>query len=260
MNKSQITYDQIMCECESAIDYLVDQLVDINKMHSLETKSSNLLKIEQSCRNLKPKFSLYRRLIVLKPAKKYAANIAEYYSRLQKELRELVEDKTPELVESYQFLKIPQHKKYLDFVNSLIDDANSYATGQKKVRVKCKVSFEKIVSKLKYKEFDADLKISSIDPIVIPQSEILFVFNTKYRDLFIYQAKDGEKFSVKGTTLQNFDEDKSFKKKIRKPEDVLNSVLKTTKLRAIRAFGEIKTKPGIATGRINGECILLRAI
>ena len=25
-------------------------------------------------------------------------------------------------------------------------------------------------------------------------------------------------------------------------------------------FSEIKTKPGIATGRINGDCILLRAI
>ena len=126
--------------------------------------------------------------------------------------------------------------------------------------MKRKVSSEKIVSKLKYKQSDGDFKLNSIDPIVIPQSEVLFVFNTKYRDLFIYQAKEGEKLSVKGTTLQNFDEDKSFKKKVRKPEDALSSVLKVTKLRSIRAFDEIKTKSGVATGRINGDCILLRAI
>ena len=46
MNKSQMTYDQLMCECENAIDDFA-----------------------------KSKFSLYRRLIVLKPAKKYAAKI-----------------------------------------------------------------------------------------------------------------------------------------------------------------------------------------
>ena len=40
MNKSQMTYDQLMCECENAIDDFA-----------------------------KSKFSLYRRLIVLKPAK-----------------------------------------------------------------------------------------------------------------------------------------------------------------------------------------------
>jgi hypothetical protein len=77
--------------------------------------------------------------------------------------------------------------------------------------------------------------------------------------LFIYQAKEGEKLSVKGTTLQNFDEKKSFKKKIRKPE-LLSSVYRSTKLRSINAFSEIKTKPGVATGRINGDCVLLRAI
>ena len=231
MNKSQMTYDQLMCECENAIDDFA-----------------------------KSKFSLYRRLIVLKPAKKYAAKIAEYYSRLQEELRELVEDKTPDLLEAYDYLKVPQRKKFLAFVTTLIEDANSYAASQKKVRVKRKVSFERIVSKLKYKQSDGDFKLNSIDPIVIPQSEVLFVFNTKYRDLFIYQAKEGEKFSVKGTTLQNFDEDKSFKKKVRKPEDALSSVLKVTKLRSIRAFDEIKTKSGVATGRINGDCILLRAI
>ena len=233
MNKSQMIYDQLMCECENAIDVF--------------TKSN------------KSKFSLYNRLIILKPAKKYVVKIAEFYTRLQEELRELVEDKTPDLVEAYNYLKLPQRKKFLEFVTTLVEDANSYATSKKKVRVKRKVSFEKIVSKLKYKQSDGDFKLNSIDPIVIPQSEILFVFNTKYRDLFIYQAKEGEKLSVKGTTLQNFDEEKSFKKKIRKPE-MIGNVLQTTKLRAIKAFGEIKTKPGIATGRINGDCVLLRAI
>jgi len=231
MTKAELVYDSLMCECESAID-------------NFDTT----------------KFSLYRRLIVLKPAKKHASQIAERYKALQEELRELVEDKTPDLLEAYDYLKIPQRKKFLAFVTTLIEDATSYAASKKKTRVKRKISFEKVVSKLKYKQSDLDFKLNSIDPIVIPQSEILLVFNTKYRDLFIYQAKDGEKLSVKGTTLQNFDEEKSFKKKIRKPEQTLNNLQQTTKLRAIKAFDEIKTKSGTATGRINSDCILLRAI
>ena len=231
MTKAELVYDSLMCECESAID-------------NFDTT----------------KFSLYRRLIVLKPAKKYASEIAERYKALQEELRELVEDRPDELVEAYEYLKVPERKKLFEFVTSIVEDATSYSTSQKRKRVKRKVSFEKIVSKLQYKQSDLDFKLNSIDPVVIPQSEILFVFNTKYRHLFIYQAKEGETLSVKGTTLQNFDEEKSFKKKIRKPEKTLNNLQQTTKLRAVKAFDEIKTKSGTATGRINSDCILLRAI
>jgi len=231
MTKSEMIFDSLMCECEMAID-------------NFDTT----------------KFNLYRRLIVLKPAKKIASQIAERYLALQEELRELVEDKTPDLVEAYDHLKIPQRRKFLDFVTSLIEDATSYAVSKKRTRVKRKISFEKVVSKLKYKQSDLDFKLNSIDPLVIPQSEILFVFNTKYRDLFIYRAKEGEKLSVKGTTLQNYDEKTSFKKKIRKPEQTLNNLQQTTRLRAIKAFDEIKTKSSSVTGRVNQDCILLRAI
>jgi len=231
MTKAERLFDSLMCECESAIDEFE-----------------------------KTKFSLYRRLIVFKPAKKLASQIAERYAALQEELRELVEDETPDLVEAYDYLKKPQRRKLLAFVTTLIEDATSYATSKKRTRVKRKISFEKVVSKLKYKQSDLDFKLNSIDPLVIPQSEILFVFNTKYRQLFIYRAKEGEKLSVKGTTLQNYDEKTSFKKKIRKPEQTLNNLQQTTRLRAIKAFDEIKTKSGSVTGRINEDCILLRAL
>jgi hypothetical protein len=231
MTKSQAIYDLLMCECEAAVDDFA-----------------------------KSKFSLYHRLIELKPAKKYVSMIAEYYSRVQEELRELVDDKAPDLVEAYDYLKVSQRKKFLAFVTSIVDDATSYAVSKKKVRVKRKVSFEKVVSKLKYKQSDGDFKLNSIDPVVIPQSEILFVFNTKYRHLFVYQAKEGEKLSVKGTTLQNFDEEKSYMKRVRKPQMLFGSILQTTRLRAVKVCGELKSKPNPATGRINGDCILLRAI
>jgi len=231
MSKSELVYNSLLCECELAID-------------NFQTSD----------------FSLYKKLIDTKLPQLYANKIGDYYSRLQEELRELVEDKTPDLVEAYGDLKLPQRKKFLAVVTSIVDDAMSYAASKKKVRVKRKTTSAKVVSKLKYKQADADFKLNSIDPVIIPQSEILFVFNTKYRELFMYQAIEGEMLSVKGTTLQNFDEEKSFKKKIRKPEDTLNNVQQTTKLRAVKAFDEIKTKCGNATGRINGDCILLRAI
>jgi len=184
-------------------------------------------------------------------------NYTQYKENLENFIKEV---NTEDLVEAYSHLKVPQRKKLLAVVTSLIDDATSYSATKRKVRVKRPISFEKIVSKLKYKQTDVDFKVSSIDPAIIPQSQILLVFNTKYRFLFIYQAKEGEQLSVKGTTLLNFDEDKSFKKRIRKPELILGKIQQTTKLRAVKMFGEAKSKPGPATGRINSDCILLRAI
>lgn len=233
MNKADIAFTMILTECELALDKWS------------VTKSS--------------KYSLYKRLIITKLPRKRAIDIAEHYEPLREELRELVEDRTEDLVEAYGHLKVPERKKLLEFVTSLVEDSKSYAVSQKKSRVKPKVSNNKIVSRLKFKQTDLDYKLNSIDPLVIPDSELLLVFNTKTRHLFIYQAKEGAKLSVKGTTLQNYDEEKSFKKTIRKPEDTLKSVTSGTKLRAVKAFEQIKTKPSGVTGRINGDCILLRA-
>ena len=123
----------------------------------------------------------------------------------------------------------------------------------RKPRTKKPPKIEKIIGKLKYQRENADFRIASIDPAKIIGAKYLVVFNTKTRDLSLYYANEGG-FSVKGTSITNFDETKSFFKKLRKPLDILPLV--DTRINAERQFKQLKTEARSASGRINDNTIL----
>ena len=84
------------------------------------------------------------------------------------------------------------------------------------------------------------------------------VFNTKKRQMQLYFANDQLGLQVKGSTLSNFTE-ASVGKTIRKPEDMLVKFMKAAKVRVDKIFSEIKSTEKVMTGRINKDCILLKA-
>jgi Pyruvate/2-oxoacid:ferredoxin oxidoreductase gamma subunit len=99
--------------------------------------------------------------------------------------------------------------------------------------------------------------LKSISPEKIISSTMLVVFNEKYRTLTVYHAKDPRGLGVKGTTITNYDEEKSVTKKLRKPKEVL---AKLSGVRAVtNAIAAIKTKPAKMTGRINENTVLVGA-
>jgi len=66
-------------------------------------------------------------------------------------------------------------------------------------------------------------------------------------------------FAVKGTSIVGFDEKKSYTKKLRKPKDVLKSMLGG--IRQINnALNSLKTKQAKANGRLNENTIILQAL
>ena len=87
---------------------------------------------------------------------------------------------------------------------------------------------------------------------------MLTVYNTKNRVLTLYVAKP-EGFSIKGSTLMNWDEDKSLSKKLRKPSDTVPTFVSVGHSVVQPRFLGIKTKPTKPNGRINGNMILLWA-
>jgi hypothetical protein len=103
-----------------------------------------------------------------------------------------------------------------------------------------------------------ELNISSIKPIQITESSTLWVYNEKYKKLTFYCTKNGEAFIVKGSTIQNYDESKSFSKRIRKPEKVIPSILTDPRKKIEKDIGSLKTKIEVPTGRINDQTLLLR--
>ena len=111
---------------------------------------------------------------------------------------------------------------------------------------------------MKYLKESSPYKIASIDPTRIIKAQTLIVFNCKYKKLGIYVAADTSGLSVKGTTITNYDTEKSMSKTLRKPEDILPSVLTTGKLAFNKMFIGIKAASSTPNGRINEDTILVR--
>jgi hypothetical protein len=98
----------------------------------------------------------------------------------------------------------------------------------------------------------------SINPADIVGAGELWVYNTKSRKLGKYVAKEFAELSVKGTSIINFDENKSVQKTLRKPEEQLKEFKAAGKVQLRKFLDDIKAVDIKLNGRINEEIILLR--
>lgn len=207
-------------------------------------------------------YSVYNELKKINAPSNTAKAIVDYYTPLKEEIEELINQKTPDLVEGYKHLTAARKKEYLKLINVIIDDAERYINSKKavrKTRVAKPKSASQQVSKLKYLKESAEYKLVSIDPINIIGSSELWLFNVKYKTAIkcVTQAASG--FTLKGTTLQGMDVSNTGKKKLRKPEDFLKEFGASTKAKANKLYNDLTTKPSEFNGRINEDTIILKA-
>ena len=179
------------------------------------------------------------------------------------ELKELAEGTDEQLVEGYSHIKKTNQTKLRKFVAALIDEAESWLTnckGNRKVRKRKQKSPKDIVKNLKFKKKDEDYAIESVNPTSILDASQVWVFDTKTRFLYKYVSNVG--MAVKGTTLKEFDESSSYKKKIRESyiKDVFADVLTGGKVKLRKVLDEINAKEVPVTGRIGKEMVIMRAI
>lgn len=191
-----------------------------------------------------------------------AQRIATYYKPLYSEAFDALNGKDEQLKEGYSHYKKAQLKAYVEFLRSIVSCAETTATIVKarKPRKKKEKPVSVIVSKLKYKAKDDELNLVSVDPKQIVGCNQLWVFNTKYRTLAVYNAMGPAGLNVKGSTLIGFDEKTSVVKKLRKPTEQLKKLIDGGKIILRKYMDEVKCKPKEATGRINNETVLLRII
>lgn len=151
----------------------------------------------------------------------------------------------------------------------LLDLGKSYSTNAKTRRkmnrkrknhgVGPKARAAKAVSKVNYKIEDRELRLISIDPESIVGAKGLLVYHTKNRKVGLYVAADDAGLGVKGTTIQGFDEKKSFQKTLRKPGEQLSTLRDATfKRTGIVLNKNIKAKAGTMNGRLNDHIVLLK--
>jgi len=209
------------------------------------------------------KFSLFNEMTKEGLSSFSAVEVLAYYKRIFVELRELVDKKTPELVEAYSHWSVPQRKKYFAFVSAMVSDADKYVLSKKaqrkpsKPRVK---SADKQVKKLNFAKDSAEFKLTSIDPTKIVGAQRLYTFHVKERIVTEFVTNSGKGFEISGSTLKNFTTEKSRSIRLRKPEDTLVIFLRKTAAQIDKEWSQLTTKTTTPTGRINKDMILLRVI
>jgi hypothetical protein len=183
------------------------------------------------------------------------------FNRRRAEL-ELAQSRTDEQVrEGYSHYKAADFRRMITWIDNLLAAVEQYRgvkKATKKARVKKAPSKEKLIAKLKYAKTDTALKIVSINPADILGASELWVYNTKTRKLGKYVAASYQTLSVKGTTIINFDEQKSTSKTLRKPEEKLKEFAKAGKVQLRKFLDDVRATETLLTGRINSDIVLLR--
>lgn len=174
--------------------------------------------------------------------------------------RILTEYTCDDVDEYYGHLGKVEIKRRVKVLTDMLADLESVRDASKAKRTVRKTKpkpIEKQVARVQYQKEDAELKIVSINPAQIVGSHRLIVINTKYRTVTEYVTDAINGFEISGTSIKNFDPEKSRTKKLRKPEDFIPFVKKSAK-QFDKAFNDLTTKQSVPNGRLNTDTILMR--
>ena len=188
---------------------------------------------------------------VYKPAKRDMKELLEEYDSLLHDVSAAIEERDDDLIEAWDFLnktKLGHLRDFFENVRSFLDE-NSKITRKKR-----KINKANRVKKVKY--LDECEGVKSINPEKIIGMHYFVCYNCKQRKLFFYESTEG--FDIKGTTLQNFDREKSFCKNFGRSKLTLKQIQNSGILAIRQEMEKLSNKTLEATGRINGDMILVK--
>ena len=192
------------------------------------------------------------------------AQLAKYERVFQARRDEIVlaqSKQDAQLTEAYKHYKAADFKRvisWLDVLLAAIEQYRGIKKATKKARAKKAPTKQKLISKLKYAVEDKALKVVSINPMDIIGCTELWVYNTKTRKIGKYVAAEFKTLSIKGSSIENYDEVRSVSKTVRKPEEKLKEFAKAGKVQLRKFLSEIKAVETRLNGRINEDVLLLK--
>lgn len=190
------------------------------------------------------------------------SEIIDYMNKQVSELR-LAKNKTDEqLVEGYSYFTSTQLESYIQVYVELMQyysDKIQSLKNNRKPRKKKQKTPEQISVRVQYQDKDPICGIVSINPSLVVNSDMVYVFNTKTKAIIYYKAKVGQTLSFKGTSLLNVDDDASCGKKIRGYEKYIksNSFTFPTIKHIETFFSSLNTKRFTPNPRFNKNTIII---
>jgi hypothetical protein len=189
--------------------------------------------------------------------------VCDIFIRQAKEIEEAITTKDEQLKEGYSNFTKVQLRKYKEFLDSIVVAANAGAEANKPVRKKRKVKEKPLsvqVAKVAYLQEFAELNLTSVAPEKIIGASQVWLYNTKTKLLSQYNADNAKGFAIKGTTIQNYNQQTSIGKKLRKPQVTTKEVLEGGKIKLRKIMETLTTKASELTGRLNSDTIILKVI
>ena len=207
-------------------------------------------------------FSAYKYLVSNSVPQVYVKQIAEYYQPILDEAQGALNKVDKALTECYNNYSRVELKKYIAYLQFIIDDCARYLGNvkkERKPRKKKAKSTESLLKYFKYQQSHAPLKLTSENAEKIIGASALYALNTKYNTLTMYVAKDATGLTVNRTSIANIDEKQSMTKRVgRSVEKIVNDILNGTKRSRLLVLKNVKTDAIKLADRINENVILLK--
>jgi len=187
--------------------------------------------------------------------------IADKFRAIREEVTHAIKKTNKDCVEGYSVYPPQTLKAMQFFADTVVKDCEKHhinSIANRKPRKKKVRGAEEQVSKLQFMKQDTKYKVVSVDPSLIIGASQLWVFNTKSRELTVFNTMRRDGFEIKGTTLYGWDPDNSETKILRKPEEIIQTVLTGGPRILKKLMSTLTTKPTTTNGRINKHCILLK--
>jgi hypothetical protein len=223
----------------------------------IKDRSHNIVGEIESLIDSGETFSLYDWLQKNEIPAMYASKIAEFYRSIEDEFVQAYAGK----IDGYETWSKPKLKERATFYGKIVSDAERYGDVAKKVRKPRKTkapSSAKILQFFKYQKESKDHKIASINPESILGAQELWVFNSKYKILSVFMAKDRAGFGVNRQAITNYDEKTSKSMRIgRKTDEQIKKVTAGGKIILRKLAAEMDLP---ITARLNEATVLLKAV
>jgi len=241
---------------------LEDSKPKVNIQDRIQEQSNEFIgELEGYVDDYKVSFSPYEWMATNGVKAPHARKIVTHFSAKLDEPKLVLSGKAGEdLDEAYSCFTKSNIKKFVAFIEQIVNDANRIVNNSKitrKPKAKKNQPADKLVLKLQYKKEDMEFKLVSINPVEIIGAKQLWVFNTKTRKLGVYHAWTQSGLTIKGTSIHDYT-DNSCSKTLRKPADIFLELQKATERKYKLTFDGIKAAEQSLTGRINGDIILVK--
>ena len=204
----------------------------------------------------KPKFSFYKHFLASNIDKKTIQIVKEndFIAKEKKDAELAYEKSDPFLVEAYGNFSRQHLRQYIELLEEIIHDVEKYHQDKTTIRRttrRRKIDPAKAVKNLRYNNDSitvGDTSYQSDDAVKIVGAKQVCLYNSKTRELTLYC---GNYLKVKGSTIIDFDVDKSWTKTLRKPEEMLETAMNCTRTSTTSLKNIINAKEKKPTGRVN---------